>query len=692
MQGTERLAAPPAVSGADGKFEITGVLPGKVFLRAVPHTRIVSGRKSRLFNSPPAYFPGVLDRNEAWSIDVKAGEIIELDFHLPPVFIGSIKALVSGPDGFVLDRVRVLRPEANQIKNVTVSDEGIGYADSLREGRYAVQARAQSRGSLLAAYKIVHITGGEVTVPLPLEPTARVNGRLVFRDRGGLPPMDNARIVATWTDGTIALDPLVRDEAPVGADGSFSIDGLFGRRTFQIAGLPEGWQVSEVRQGPRDITSSGVDLAPGSAIELSIILTQQPLATRSPEPPPLNPGTSSIHGRVIDALTGKPIEGAEVRLVDTTVEQEKKDSAGRTVTTRSFTRSGKTLTASDGRYTFDGIRAGAYRLLVTHRMYLLSCMAPAAVRGQCDVITVDTDQRVADANMSLTPGGIIRGRVLDKDGQPLEGGLVKVEVDQPLQGANSATTGADGRFEISSVPPGQMLVRVDPPAGPPAFHRTMYYPGVPTRDEAQPVTIEIGRTVEIELRLRDIPVATIRATLSGPEGFRVRKMTLVNPDTRMLINMRVSDEGAASVTDLDEGRYAIAVTATAGSDTLAAHQLIVVGAGDYDVPMQLEPIASVAGRVVVDRGGVPPVDGLTVEAHWVSDNLKLDLTGPERISVAPDGSFTMRGLYGRRQFHLFGLSDQWRVSAVRAGRADVTSGLDLAPGSAIEISIVVAKR
>ncbi len=419
---------------------------------------------------------------------------------------------------------------------------------------------------------------------------------------------------------------------------------------------------------------------------------EQARPERFAEPPPLNPGTSSIHGRVIDALSGKPIDGAEVRLIDTTVEQEKKEIAGRTVTTRSFTRSGKTLTGSDGRYGFDGIRAGAYRLLVTHRMYLLSCMAPAAVRGQCDVITVDTDQRVADANTSLTPGGIIRGRVLDKDGKPLEGGLVKAEVDQALQGANTATTGADGRFEITSVPPGQLLIRVDPPAGPPAFHRTMYYPGVPTRDEAQPVTIEMGGTVEIELRLRDIPVATVRTTLTGPEGFRVQKMTLINPDTRMLINMKVSEDGVASVSDLDEGRYAIAVTAAAESGTLAAYHLIVVGAGDYDVPMQLEPTATVAGRIVVDRGGVPPADSVTVEAHWVNDNLKLDLTGPETISVAPDGSFTMRGLYGRRQFQLFGLSDEWRVTAVRAGRADVTSGIDLAPGSSTELTIVVSRR
>jgi protocatechuate 3,4-dioxygenase beta subunit len=420
---------------------------------------------------------------------------------------------------------------------------------------------------------------------------------------------------------------------------------------------------------------------------------QQERPGRVPEPPPLNPGTSSIHGRVIDALTGKPIEGAGVRLVDTTMERETTEVAGRrTVTTRAFTRSSTTLTDSNGRYAFDGIRAGAYRLLVTHRMYLLSCMPPAAIRAQCDAITVDTDQRMADANVSLTPGGVIRGRLLDKNGQPIAGAYVKAEVEQPLQGANTAVTGADGRFEITSVPPGAMLIRVDPPGSRPTWHRTMYYPGVHLRDEAQLVTAEIGATLDLEIRLREIPTATIRATLHGPEGFRVQKMTFANPDTRMLLNGHVSDAGVVTVTDLDEGRYAIAATATSGADTLAAYQLIIVGAGEYDVTLQFEPTAAISGRVVVDRGGVPPIDGVTAEAHWVSGSLTLDLTLPERIAVSPDGSFTMSGLFGRRQFHLFGLPDEWRVTAVRAGRADVTSGLDLAPGSTTDITIVVSRK
>ena len=425
-----------------------------------------------------------------------------------------------------------------------------------------------------------------------------------------------------------------------------------------------------------------------------LVILEQARPTGFREPPPLLEGTASIHGRVIDAHSGEPIEGAEVRLVDDTIETETKEFRGRTVATRQFARSSKTLSGNDGSYAFEGIRDGTYRLFVTHRLFLPSCRGPAMVRSQCDVITVAADQRIADANMSLSPGGIIRGRILDKDGSPIEGATIKPEYSDPLtQSANSVMSGADGRFEIRSLPPGQALVRFEPPGGRPAWHRVMYFPGVHARDEAQPVTTEAGKIVEIEINLRDIPTATIRTTLSGPKGFRVQRMILANPDTRLLRSMTVAADGGASIGDLDEGRYAISATATVGADTFVAYQLIIVGSGEYEVPMSLAPTATLTGRMVVDRGGAPPISGVTIEAHWIaSGGTKLDLTGPERVSPGPDGAFSMSGLFGRRQIELFGLSDEWRVVAVRAGRSDVTAGIDLAPGSTTEITVVVSRR
>ena len=259
------------ISGDAGGFEMRGLTPGQIWLLAEPGP---GASRNALVSHPPAFFPGVFDRRDARRIDVKAGKTIELDFHMPAVYIGSIKTIVSGPEGFTLEHVRVIRPEANWFRNVTIADDGVGYADNLREGRYIVSVRGRSRESPLAAFQFVQIRRGETPVMLPLESTAGVSGRIIAGP-GGMPPFDNVRVVATWTDGNIALDPLARDESYVGADGSFRIDGLFGTRTFQVVGLPGDWKVSNVRQGRDDITASGVDLVPGSATEISIVVAKR---------------------------------------------------------------------------------------------------------------------------------------------------------------------------------------------------------------------------------------------------------------------------------------------------------------------------------------------------------------------------------------------------------------------------------
>jgi hypothetical protein len=266
-----------ALSDVEGRFSIGRIVPGRIILRARPRPprRVTADVDvTKLLAHPPAYFPGVLERSEAWPIELAAGEIVELDFHMPAVVVGSIKALVTGPDGHALEQVRVMRPEANQIRNVTISADGVGYADGLREGRYVVAARGRWKDARLAAYEIVHIIGGELPVDLRLAPAARIIGRVVT-ELGGIPPADGLRVVAAWTDGSIDLDPLARDEAPVAPDGSFSIDGVFGRRALRVSGLTDVWQVASIRHGSSDITTSSVECEPGGAIEVLITLSRR---------------------------------------------------------------------------------------------------------------------------------------------------------------------------------------------------------------------------------------------------------------------------------------------------------------------------------------------------------------------------------------------------------------------------------
>ena len=271
-----QLFGPSVATDGDGKFSLERVPAGKVLLRAQPRLRppvIEGGAIKRDRVQPPAYFPGVLELLDAWPIDVADGEIIELDFHMPVVVVGSIKAIVSGPDGYTIEQIRATRPEGNEIRTVTIDADGIGYAENLREGRYVIAARARTKEQRLAAFQIVHMSGGEVPVALQLAPAAAIIGR-VLSDRGGIPPLGNMRVAAVWTDGTIDLDPLSRDQADVGSDGSFAIEGLFGNRAIRVSGLPEGWQVSAIRHGRSDITTP-IDIAAGTTTEISVILSRK---------------------------------------------------------------------------------------------------------------------------------------------------------------------------------------------------------------------------------------------------------------------------------------------------------------------------------------------------------------------------------------------------------------------------------
>jgi hypothetical protein len=186
------VAGSSTATTSDGGFVITGLPPGSILV--VAHPQMGAARRTP---HPPVYFPGVLARTDAWPVDVARGETIELDIHVPPIFVASIQAVVSGPEGYVPDQLRVMRPEANEIRNVTVAENGV------------------------------------------------------------------------------ELDPLSTDQAEAGADGTFTIDGLFGNRMFRLLGLPAEWEVTAVRADRSDVTLTGTHLNPGSTTELTIVVSKK---------------------------------------------------------------------------------------------------------------------------------------------------------------------------------------------------------------------------------------------------------------------------------------------------------------------------------------------------------------------------------------------------------------------------------
>jgi hypothetical protein len=61
-------------------------------------------------------------------------------------------------------------------------------------------------------------------------------------------------VAGAWTHRGADVDVVWRDQADVDEAGRFQLDGMFGERSLQVIGLPDGWHVQQIvhdgRQAP----------------------------------------------------------------------------------------------------------------------------------------------------------------------------------------------------------------------------------------------------------------------------------------------------------------------------------------------------------------------------------------------------------------------------------------------------------
>jgi hypothetical protein len=120
------------------------------------------------------------------------------------------------------------------------------------------------------------------------------------------------------------------------------------------------------------------------------------------QPPQAVTPMSRVSGQVIEHGTNAPVAGAHVFLV---LDGEFSTSAGAPP---------ESVTDRDGRYQFDTLPPGRYRIAV-HKEGFEPPMDPSTMQ----VFEVAAGQALDGLTVSLRRGGVIAGRVLDPHGQPL---------------------------------------------------------------------------------------------------------------------------------------------------------------------------------------------------------------------------------------------------------------------------------
>jgi hypothetical protein len=131
-------------------------------------------------------------------------------------------------------------------------------------------------------------------------------------------------------------------------------------------------------------------------------------------------------------------------------------------------------------------------------------------------------------HLRLTPEAKIRGRVLDPDGEGIEGIQLQIvtreisEGRKQLQPGMMANTDENGTYRIEGLTPGQYFLRtmVHPVfsafgAMPRNAYPPQYYPNSPDLASAQPLELKPGQEAEADLTLHRAATSTISGIVAG---------------------------------------------------------------------------------------------------------------------------------------------------------------------------------
>lgn len=143
----------------------------------------------------------------------------------------------------------------------------------------------------------------------------------------------------------------------------------------------------------------------------------------------------SVNGVLRDSVTNAPVPGANARLI----------GGGRTFVATA---------GADGRYRIDGIPEGKYKL----DGYTTGYVGPSASQD----LDIHFTSGSFNADVTLDPLAVLRGRVVDDRGTPIEGSRVVVTSSEMKAGYN-AISGKDGSFLFRELSPGSATLFAWPP-------------------------------------------------------------------------------------------------------------------------------------------------------------------------------------------------------------------------------------
>jgi hypothetical protein len=388
--------------------------------------------------------------------------------------------------------------------------------------------------------------------------------------------------------------------------------------------------------------------------------------------------TGSLAGTVIDAATRQPVKHAMVNLYNR--EGPRPGDPGHA-----------TSTDASGAFSFDGLAEGAYLVNATHSNY------PPGGARPTTLVEVKAGEKNGSIVVELKPGAVVTGHIVDEDGDPLTGCLVRAYPAGHLAVPRSEEyVHEDGGFRMRALPSGMYVfwaycgapafvprpLSIGPGPPPSLGYPPQFFPLGNDPKSAQAVDLAPGvEKPGIDFRMRPVPVTQVRGGLSlagggsRPAGNLNLQLFPVNRPWQPPIGVsRFNDDQSGFEFDqVLAGSYYIVALLNSGdfSIWLTAVERIEVKDRPLEVPLALKPGVDVTGSITVEDPGSNHKIALTDVYVQLLPDPSLHVGTESRAQVKEDGSFLIQSVAPARwKVDIFG--PQIYLKSARLGGTDVT--------------------
>ena len=323
-----------------------------------------------------------------------------------------------------------------------------------------------------------------------------------------------------------------------------------------------------------------------------------PGVRRAPSRPAANAGV--IVGRVVDANTNAPVRRAQIQATndDGYVDATSDD---------------------DGRFTLTGLSPGEWQVTVQKSGYFPWRIGQQRPFEIPPPVKIAPRQRLT-AEIPLSRGGVITGRVFDENGEPIAGLQVKVYRARMAQGYRrlesvgvADRTDDTGAYRIYALPPGDYYVAASLRMAPAdsiieTTYSPTYYPGSGNLGEAQRIRIDLGTETTASFSLLPVRHVRVSGTLlasSGAPADAFLNLSSENGELGMPLGIGAVTraDGGFTIADVPPGRYTLTASTRGDGPYETADMPIVVGNDDITgLSLATQRSAGMRGRFVADAG------------------------------------------------------------------------------------------